>query len=198
MFGSVCAASMMLERSGGVAVAGGVLVAPPPSCACPHNARLSMMRCLSSSFLPLQSVDKSRPFSCSALFMSGTFALFLSPVPYSVYWMHEDTLLVSGRGGLGPLMALAAMRLRHLDFRRHHLDIPRSGPCISTFGLIRPDFFKPLPILPSYSRFVYVSMMWHQSHQNPAPRIENRENIGKSARKIGKHISEYSRVYPYD
>ena len=53
--------------------------------------------------------------------------------------MHENALLVSGAGGLGPLMALAAMRLRPLDFRLHHLDIPRSGPCISYF---RPDWAR--------------------------------------------------------
>ena len=29
-----------------------------------------------------------------------------------------------GRVSLGPLMALPARRLRHLDFRLHHLDIP--------------------------------------------------------------------------
>ena len=40
---------------------------------------------------------------------------------------------------LEPLMILAAMRLHHLVLRPRHLDIPRSGPCISTSGLIFQD-----------------------------------------------------------
>ena len=66
----VCATSMMMlsERSGAVSVVsvvhvtGGLVEAPPPSCSCSDNARLSMARCISSAFLPLE----FRPFSCSS------------------------------------------------------------------------------------------------------------------------------------
>ena len=174
----VCATSMMSERSGAVSVAvhvaGGLVEAPPPSCSCPQKARLSMTRCVSSAFLPLQ----FRPFACSTIFMSAiaAFALSLSPVPYNVYRMHEYALLVSGPGGIGPLMAPAAMRLHHLDFRIRHLDISRSRSgrghqFTHRFPISagsRPDSAWVFPICPSCSQFTYVPMMWHPIQKIPA------------------------------
>ena len=66
----------------------------------------------------------------------------MSPVPYSDNWTddHEGALLVSGPGGLGPLMT---MRLRLLDFSRsgHQSTHP--------FPICDYNF----PDIPSYSQF---------------------------------------------
>ena len=61
VFGA-CGASMMMtpapELGGAISVVsvvptGGLEEAPPHSCSCSHNSRLSMIRCLSSAFLHL-------------------------------------------------------------------------------------------------------------------------------------------------
>ena len=61
---------------------------------------------------------------------------FLSHVPYSDNWADEGALLVSGPGGLGPLMA---MQLRLLDFSQSGHQSTHPFPIC---GLIRLGFSR--------------------------------------------------------